>query len=30
MDGIMIEHFVVHYNEVMEKARATTNTTFGS
>jgi hypothetical protein len=30
MDGITIEHFVVHHNEVMEKARATTNTTFGS
>jgi hypothetical protein len=30
MDGIMIEHFVVHHNEIVEKERATTNTTFGS
>jgi hypothetical protein len=29
MDGIMIEHFVVHHDEVVEKAKATTNTTFG-
>jgi hypothetical protein len=30
MDGITIEHFVVHHNEVVKKVRATTNTTFGS
>jgi hypothetical protein len=30
MDGVTIEHFVGHHNEVVEKARTTTNTTFGS
>jgi len=30
MDGMTMEHFVVHRNEVVKKARATTNTTFGS